>query len=315
LGRARFDDRSAIKPEEEAMPLTRSSKLAASLSLAVLAALAPAGAQPDRRGDDGRVITVTFPQFVVHAVGFRAVDETGWDWAGSDEVHWVFADWNPFDERATTVYGDIDTGDTRTFRSIDRCIAPLPDCSRGVSRVHFAVAAWEKDPDVGLAGLFGLKKPRRANSHDFYETGISSGDDLIGRAEVGFSQQTLLGTLPNVGDVVEREIHPTGGSGSYRFTYRITRLPDVRKEIVIGPTRPERIVLQAALDPPPPGRINLTWTGASGASVDLLRGAALIATTPNDGQEYDRVQGGTYEYRVCNAGTTVCSNTVVVTVP
>ena len=296
------------------MPLSRSSKLAKTLFLTALFAVSPAAAQPDRP-DDGRVVTMTFPQFVVHAVRFRAVDETGWDWTGSDEVHWVFADWDPFDERRTTVYGDVDTGDSRTFRAADRCIAPQPDCSRGVSRVRFAVAAWEKDPDVGFSGLFGLQKPRRENSHDMYETGISNGDDLIGRVEVGFSQQQLLGTLPNVGDAVEREVQPTGGSGSYRFTYRITRLPDIRRNVVIGPPRPQRIVLQAALNPPPPGRINLTWTGASGANVDVLRGAALIATTPNDGQHDDRVQSGTYQYRVCNAGTTVCSNTASVTVP
>ena len=299
------------------MPPSRPAKPSAALLLAALAAVSPIAAQPVRGGDDGRVITISVPQFVVHAVKFRAVDETGWDWPGSDEVHWVFADWQPFDERATTVYGNVDSGETKTFRAVDQCIAPQPDCTRGVNIVRFAVAAWEKDPDVGFSGLFGLQKPRRANSHDMYETGISSGDDLIGRVQVGFSQQQLLGSLPNVGDVVEREIRPTGGAGSYRLTYRITRLADIRKEIVIGPPRrPERIVLQAALNVPPPRRVSLTWTGASASSVDVLRGAALIATTPNDGQHEDRVpQAGTYEYRVCNAGTTVCSNSVSLSVP
>ena len=290
------------------------SKLAAALLLAAWAAV-PSTAQPGRGVDDGRVVTITFPQFVVHAVSFKAVDETGWDWPGSDEVHWAFADWDPFDSRATTVYGNVDTGETKTFRAVDRCIAPQPDCSRGVSRVHFAVAAWEKDPDVGFSGLFGLRKPHARNSHDMYESGISSGDDIIGRIEVGFSQQQLLGTLPNVGDAVERQIQPRGGAGSYRLNYRITRLADVRKSIVLPPRRPEGIALQAMLNPPPPGRINLTWSGATASSVDVLRGAALIATTPNDGQHDDRVQGGTYQYRVCNAGTTVCSNTATVTVP
>lgn len=55
--------------------------------------------------------------------------------------------------------------------------------------------------------------------------------------------------------------------------------------------------------------------GAMGTSVDILRGAALVVTTPNDGSHEDRLQGGTYQYRVCNAGTTVCSNTATVTVP
>lgn len=281
-----------------------------------LAGIVPAPAQPGREVDGGRVVVITVPQFVVEAVGFRAVDETGIDWPGSDEVHWVFAGWDPFDERATTVYGDVDSGDKRNFRAVDRCIAPQPDCSRGSSTVRFAVAAWEKDPNVGFAGLFGLQKPRRYNSHDMYDSGISIGDDFIGRIDIGFSRQQLLGTLATVGDVVEREIRPVGGAGSYRLTYRIRRLANIRREVVIAPPRrPEGIALQAAINAPPPGRINLTWTGATAATVDVLRGAALVATTPNDGQYDDRVQGGTYQYRICNAGTTSCSNVASVTVP
>ena len=298
------------------MKFSRLSTLTAALLLAGLAGVMPASAQPERR-DEARTVTITVPQFVVHAIRFKAVDETGLDWPGADEVHWAFADWDPFDERATTVYGNVDSGETKTFRAADRCIAPQPDCSRGASQVRFAVAAWEKDPDVGFSGLFGLQKPRRHNSHDMYDGGISIGDDLIGRVQVAFSRNQLLGTLPNVGDVVERQVQPTGGAGSYRLTYRITRLPNVRKTIVVAPPRrPEGIVLQATVNPPPPpGRVTLSWSGASSASVDVLRGAALIITTPNDGQHEDRVQGGTYQYRVCNAGTTTCSNTATVTVP
>ena len=71
------------------------ARLAAAVLLAGFAAASPA--QPGREVDDGRVIVITLPQFVVEAVSFRAVDETGVDWPGSDEVHWVFAGWDPFD--------------------------------------------------------------------------------------------------------------------------------------------------------------------------------------------------------------------------
>lgn len=290
----------------------RPIKLATALLLAALAAASPAPAQPDRVRDDGRVITISFPQFVVHAISFTALDQTGWtDW-GSDEVHAVLIDFIALRERATSEYDNVDTGDTINFRAADRCIATQPDCSVGASRVHFGIALWEKDPRLNV---FVPTCSVATNSRYNYDNGICAEDDLIGRVELGFSQQQLLGTLPNVGDVVERVAQARGGDGSYRVRYRITRLADVRKRIVIGPQRPERIVLQAALNPPPPGRINLIWSGARAASVDVLRGAALIATTPNDGQHDDRVQGGTYQYRVCNAGTTLCSNTVSVTVP
>ena len=89
-----------------------------------------------------------------------------------------------------------------------------------------------------LSVVFGLDKPDQIGAHDMYETGIDSGDDLIGRAQVAFSRIQLLGTLPNVGDVVERQLTLTGGAGDYRLNYRITRLPDVRKTVVIP--RPPR---------------------------------------------------------------------------
>ena len=61
---------------------------------------------------------------------------------------------------------------------------------------------------------------------------------------------------------------------------------------------------------------DLTWSGATTSNVDVYRNNALRATTANDGSHTDTVgknKTGTYTYRVCNAGTNVCSNTVSVT--
>jgi hypothetical protein len=60
----------------------------------------------------------------------------------------------------------------------------------------------------------------------------------------------------------------------------------------------------------------LTWSGATSANVDVRRqGAGVIATTPNDGR-YDDSTGTTgqasFTYKVCEAGTQTCSNTVTV---
>ena len=60
---------------------------------------------------------------------------------------------------------------------------------------------------------------------------------------------------------------------------------------------------------------DLTWTGASGSLVDIFRDGVLITTTANDGAHTDNVGrkgGGTASYRVCDAGSSTCSNTVVV---
>lgn len=57
--------------------------------------------------------------------------------------------------------------------------------------------------------------------------------------------------------------------------------------------------------------VDLAWSGASGANVDVYRNGALRTTTANDGAHTDNLnknQVGTFTYRVCNAGTATCSN-------
>lgn len=71
-------------------------------------------------------------------------------------------------------------------------------------------------------------------------------------------------------------------------------------------------------------KVDLAWAGGA-SSIDVYRqnpGAAslvLIATTSNSGSYRDnlgkRPAGGTYTYRVCNAGTTFCSGNATVSVP
>jgi extracellular elastinolytic metalloproteinase len=92
------------------------------------------------------------------------------------------------------------------------------------------------------------------------------------------------------------------------------------------------IVVNVQAAPPPPytlsvvGRkvkskrfADLTWSGAwngvPGGSVDIYRNNVRVVTTPNDGVHTDAPpnKGTTFIYRVCNAGTTVCSNDETVT--
>jgi PKD repeat protein len=60
-------------------------------------------------------------------------------------------------------------------------------------------------------------------------------------------------------------------------------------------------------------RVDLTWSGARTAQVDMYRNGARKATFANDGSHTDKMDGkgsATYDYRLCEAGTQVCSNTV-----
>jgi subtilisin family serine protease len=56
--------------------------------------------------------------------------------------------------------------------------------------------------------------------------------------------------------------------------------------------------------------VALSWSGSNATNVDIFRNGATIATTANDGSYTDVMYtkgGGTYTYKVCEAGTTTCS--------
>ena len=59
---------------------------------------------------------------------------------------------------------------------------------------------------------------------------------------------------------------------------------------------------------------DLAWSGATSANVDVYRNNAIVATTTNDGTHTDPAPKGanSFTYRVCNAGTSTCSNNVTV---
>jgi subtilisin family serine protease len=56
---------------------------------------------------------------------------------------------------------------------------------------------------------------------------------------------------------------------------------------------------------------NLSWSGAGG-SVDVFRGSTKLATVSGTTYSNGPLSKGSYTYKVCNAGTTTCSNTVTV---
>jgi hypothetical protein len=60
---------------------------------------------------------------------------------------------------------------------------------------------------------------------------------------------------------------------------------------------------------------DLKWSGATSTKVDIYRDGVRAANTANDGAHTDSINqrgGGSYTYKLCEAGTTTCSNSVVV---
>jgi lysophospholipase L1-like esterase len=58
---------------------------------------------------------------------------------------------------------------------------------------------------------------------------------------------------------------------------------------------------------------DLAWSGTTSTNVDIYRDGARVATTANDGAYTDVINkkgGGSYVYKLCEAGTTKCSGNV-----
>lgn len=225
---------------------------AALLAAAVLAASA-AGAQP-RRGNAGGVVGVEVapgPRFKVTAVTFEALDETGWDWTGADEVVVIFQ--TRAYKLATREYGSINSDDTEhTFKRRDECIIPATDdggrdsswmCrpSGAPGPLSFIIAIYEQDDIQGgllhfcSANLIGndLRPPA--------EPTCPEEGDLIGRDNVDLSLAELLDRLRQPGAFFTDRLDLYGscdatetaglcetadGYPHYVVVYKVTRLPD-----------------------------------------------------------------------------------------
>ena len=87
------------------------------------------------------------PRYAVSVVSFRALDESGYDWSGSDEVFGIFASTRGH-PTATSVHGDVDSGDLVDFTALERCLAPQRIISGQVPAGGTLVApddTWECD--------------------------------------------------------------------------------------------------------------------------------------------------------------------------
>jgi hypothetical protein len=269
---------------------------------------------------DGQEITFTTPQFVVQALWFKANDETGWYWTGSDEVYAIFSDMDPtHTDRTTSEYDDVDEGDTVNFKATDSCMAPQPNCDRGMADLNVRFSFWEADWAAPLYFSY-CNKPDSPGIRWRLQFGICIDDDFIGSGEIIYSRAELVAMLPAVGNSREFTAVMDKDAGKYRFRYRITRIANAERSIVIH--LPDIVVtpaisLQVMIVTVTEKRIQLTWSGATGANVDIYRNGVKALTTPNDGIELTPLEvTGTYQYRLCEFNsTTACSPDVTLVVP
>src|SRR5262249_48510820 len=108
---------------------------------------------------------------------------------------------------------------------------------------------------------------------------------------------------------------PTNDNQQYTETGCATPTPTVTPTATPTPT-PAGITLSASGHKV--HRINtvhLTWSGATSANIDIYRNGFVIATVPNTGTYTDSTGTtgrASFTYKVCDAGTSICSNEVTV---
>lgn len=193
-------------------------------------------------------------RYKIEAISFKARDESGIDWWGSDEV---FVETNDAEGYANSKdIENIDSGDIHRFDPARSCIVSVRpgivvlgatsvcDDVGESAPLGFSVVLWERDRSLPFEFCHGvLPSSENEPPHETHESigrGCAPRDDLLGRARIDLLAQDLEPVLPNVGDEYTETVvlipcewgvdlcATTYTSPDYTFTYRITRLPDRR---------------------------------------------------------------------------------------
>jgi len=137
------------------------------------------------------------------------------------------------------------------------------------------------------------------------------------------SDGTITAWSWNFGDgatsVAQNPSHTYAAGGTYTVALTVTdnggATDGVSQPVTV--TAPGGGIILSATGYKVKGRqkADLTWSGATGANVDVYRDGTVITTTANDGFYTDNIDnrgGGSYVYQVCEAGTSTCSNQATV---
>ena len=178
------------------------------------------------------------PNYVVRAIRFKCVDESGIDWTGSDEPYWVFS---AVDDKGTAlatnkskVFGDTDSNETKRFptpgaKRGDNIIFPDRGVgSGGPGPIALSIQVWDKDqgdPEktaqatnaaLVAAGLFPPTKWVAAVGAVVRQDLINLiADDIMGSRTILFTQSRLDDTLKEKGEFFEQIFRFSGNSVTY----------------------------------------------------------------------------------------------------
>lgn len=185
------------------------------------------------------ILTNSQPMFVVEAIGFTAVDETGLDIAGSDEVYSTWSSGNSY--VGTQVFQNVDSGDYREYHELQSCIFPLADRSFVNGRANEGWRCLEGGAPGPISFSVNLYEDDNISFPVCFSGGIAPApeceDDWIGGHSRSWTEDELVEMLPIWGSsqqftarLFSCESGHACGTGlfdaDYDFHYSITRLAD-----------------------------------------------------------------------------------------
>jgi subtilisin family serine protease len=153
------------------------------------------------------------------------------------------------------------------------------------------------------------------NGYEYYDGTSMATPHVSGVAALVWSQNPVW-TNAQLRDALQKSAKDLGAAGrDTSYGFGLVQAKAALDYLNGGGTPPPAAITLAVTKVKSAGQnfARLTWSGAtSQPNVDYYRGTTRV-TTPNDGTQDDGpLARGTYSYKVCNAGTTTCSNTVSV---
>ena len=185
------------------------------------------------------------PMFIVEALGFTAVDETGIDLLGSDEIYAV---WHSNAIASTLIQHDVDSGESADFHQLQSCIYPIAGNELIIDgRYGGAGSGWVCKDEGGprpirfSVFLYDDDSPWTHLPYCFSGSFVTDCEDtFVGKYNGSWSLEELLEGWPTPGTVKNFTIrlNPCEGPAvcgdddfpDYDFSFRITRMED--KEIL-----------------------------------------------------------------------------------
>ena len=294
-------------------------------------------------GSDSQPVTVSEPAVLAHIGGLNdaSISKPRNRWDAVVEILIVDAGGSPVSN--ALVSGDWSNGangsDSCTTLSSGICSITKSNLKGNVSSVTFTVTSvsgaftHESASDVGTAinlfqpGTSSNQAPTATISTPADGASFDSGTSVLFQGSASDAEDGDLTTSLSWSSSIDGSLG-TGGSvssalsdGTHTVTASVTDSGGAggTDSITVTVGSPSGgLVLESANGYKVQGvhTVDLTWSGATGTDVEVHRDGVSVQTTLNDGFTTDSTGnkgGGSYNYRICEAGGSPCSDITTVT--